>query len=68
MKSLFYFLSCCLVFILGFGIQAFAKSGVARDDYWLVLSIVGALIVIAGFLYLFDFLRKKIKEHKHPAP
>jgi len=50
-----------LVLLLGLSYQAFAKTGKASDENEFVLTIVGFLLLAAGFFEGIDYLKKNGK-------
>lgn len=50
-----------LVLFLGLSCQAFAKAGIADGGFKFVLTIVGFLLLVAGFLAGIEFLIKNRK-------
>jgi len=51
-----------LVLFLGLSCQAFAKAGVADGGFEFMLTIVGFLLLVAGFFAGIDFLIKNRKD------
>ncbi len=50
-----------LILSLGLSYQSFAKAGIASDEKEFVLSIVGFLLLVAGFFEGIDYLKKNGK-------
>ena len=50
-----------LVLFFGLSSQAFAKAGIANDGLEFVLTLVGFLLLVAGFLTGIDYLMKNGK-------
>ena len=53
-----------LVLFFGLSSQAFAKAGIANDGLEFVLTLVGFLLLVAGFLAGIDYLLKNGKSFR----
>jgi len=49
-------------FLLGLVPGSFAAKGYDNDGYLFILAVVAVLVIIAGLLWMADFLRRRGKE------